>query len=100
MNKKLLVVAVAGALAAPGVALAQSSVTISGIFKVSLENIRIGSKVALTNSSENRIADDSSRILFNVVEDLGGGMKASYLYEFGLKTESNATLTIRHTAII
>ncbi len=76
MNKKLLVVAVAGALAAPGVALAQSSVTISGIFKVSLENIRIGSKVALTNSSENRVADDSSRILFNVVEDLGGGLQA------------------------
>ena len=76
MNKKLLVVAVAGALAAPGVALAQSSVTISGIFKASLENIRIGSKVALTNSSENRIADDSSRILFNVVEDLGGGLSA------------------------
>ena len=41
MNKKLLVVAVAGALAAPGVALAQSSVTISGIFKASLENIRM-----------------------------------------------------------
>ena len=76
MNKKLLVLAVAGALAAPGVALAQSSVTISGIFKVSLENIRIGSKVALTNSSENRVADDSSRILFNVVEDLGGGLQA------------------------
>ena len=76
MNKKLLVLAVAGALAAPGVALAQSSVTISGIFKASLENIRIGSKVALTNSSENRIADDSSRILFNVVEDLGGGLSA------------------------
>ena len=76
MNKKLLVLAVAGALAAPGVALAQSSVTISGIFKVSLENIRIGSKVALTNSSENRVADDSSRILFNVVEDLGGGLSA------------------------
>ena len=76
MNKKLLVVAVAGALAAPGVALAQSSVTISGIFKASLENIRIGSKVALTNSSENRVADDSSRILFNVVEDLGGGLSA------------------------
>jgi len=91
MNKKLLVVAVAGALAAPGVALAQSSVTISGIFKASLENMRIGSPTvgvpaivnqAVTvgrtglNTSENRISDDSSRILFNVVEDLGGGLQA------------------------
>lgn len=81
MNKKLLVVAVACALAAPGVALAQSSVTISGIFKASLENIRLGGisaarSTAGTNTSENRVADDSSRILFNVVEDLGGGLAA------------------------
>jgi len=79
MKKKLLAVAVAGALAAPGVALAQSSVTISGIFKVSLENLRIGSPNAPRaglNTTENRMADDSSRILFNVVEDLGGGLQA------------------------
>ncbi len=96
MNKKLLVVAVAGALAAPGVALAQSSVTISGIFKASLENVRIGSPNVTAgntvsngaglpvnflnrtglNTTENRVADDSSRILFNVVEDLGGGLAA------------------------
>lgn len=79
MKKKLLAVAVAGALAAPGLALAQSSVTISGVFKVSLENLRIGSPGAARagmNTSENRIADDSSRILFNIVEDLGGGLQA------------------------
>ena len=79
MNKKLLVVAVAGALAAPGLALAQSSVTISGIFKASLENMRIGSPNAPRaglNTTENRVADDSSRIIFNVVEDLGGGLQA------------------------
>ncbi|MEO7157049.1 MAG: porin, partial [Vicinamibacterales bacterium] len=79
MKKKLLAVAVAGALAAPGLALAQSSVTISGIFKVSLDNQRIGSPVAAragTNTSETRIADDSSRVIFNVVEDLGGGLQA------------------------
>ena len=77
MKKKLLAVAVAGALAAPGVALAQSSVTISGVFKVSLENMRLGSRVAAgLNNSENRVSDDSSRILFNVVEDLGGGLQA------------------------
>src|SRR4051812_2154349 len=79
MKKKLLAVAVAGALAAPGLAMAQSSVTISGIWKASLENLRIGSpgagRVGL-NTSENRVADDSSRILFNVVEDLGGGLQA------------------------
>ena len=79
MKKKLLAVAVAGALAAPGLALAQSSVTISGIFKASLESHRIGSPGvgrAGLNTSETRISDDSSRIIFNVVEDLGGGLQA------------------------
>ena len=79
MKSKLLPVAVAGALAAPGLALAQSSVTISGFFKVSLENLRIGSPGAARaglNTTENRMADDFSRILFNVVEDLGGGLQA------------------------
>jgi len=76
MKKKLLAVAVAGALAAPGFALAQSSVTISGIFKMSLDNQRIGSYTRAGNNSETRLADDSSRVLFNVVEDLGGGLQA------------------------
>lgn len=76
MNKKLLALAVAGALAAPGLALAQSSVTISGTWKMSFENINIGQRAGVTNKSESRIADDSSRILFNVVEDLGGGLQA------------------------
>jgi predicted porin len=77
MQKKLLAVAVAGVLAAPGVALAQSSVTISGIFKISMENVRIGSRVVPgLNNSATRLADDSSRIIFNVTEDLGGGLAA------------------------
>jgi predicted porin len=76
MKKQLLAVAVAGALAAPGLALAQSSVTISGIFKMSLDNQRLGQFTRAGNNSETRIADDSSRVLFNVVEDLGGGLQA------------------------
>lgn len=78
MKKKLLAVAVAGALAAPGLALAQSSVTISGVFKTSLDNVSIknSARLAGLNQSETRIADDSSRVLFNVVEDLGGGLQA------------------------
>jgi len=80
MNTKLLAlaVAVAGALAAPGVALAQSSVTISGLFKISIGNYKIGSTLPARtgNTSESRMTDDSSRIVFNVVEDLGGGLSA------------------------
>lgn len=75
MNKKLLAVAVAGALALPGVALAQSSVTISGFLKMGIDNVKL-SNTAKTPSSETRVQDDSSRIIFNIREDLGGGLTA------------------------
>ncbi len=85
MNKKLMAVAVAGALAAPGVALAQaSSVTISGFFKVGLEAMSISSAVPndanpglrRINNSQMRVVDNSSRLIFNSVEDLGNGLAA------------------------
>ena len=79
MNKKLLAVAVAGALAAPVVALAQSSVTISGNIKMSLQQYKISNASAAragTNTSQSLIHDDSSRIIFNMTEDLGGGLQA------------------------
>jgi predicted porin len=81
MNKKIAAVAVAGLFAAPAVALAQSSVTISGFFKSGFENLKLGDKSALrtganTNDSQYGVVDDSSRIIFNVREDLGGGLAA------------------------
>lgn len=76
MNKKLLAVAVAGALAAPGAAMAQ--VTISGLFKVGISNISVGGTKTpgRANDSQIRVDDNSSRILFNLAEDLGGGLAA------------------------
>ena len=41
MNKKIAAVAVAGLFAAPAVALAQSSVTISGQLKMGFENLKL-----------------------------------------------------------
>jgi predicted porin len=79
MQKKLLALAVAGVLAAPAVAMAQSAVTISGIFKVGIDNYKIdtaGPARAGLNTSENRITDNSSRIIFGITEDIGGGMAA------------------------
>ena len=89
MNKKLLVVAVAAALAAPAVAFAQSSVTISGKFSVTADQVSYSRASQSTvaagaagpvqragNSSETRVSDNSSRIIFNVREDLGNGLAA------------------------
>lgn len=102
MNKKLLAVAVAGALALPGVALAQSSVTISGFLKMSFGQLKIndaisGCTIALGclapragNTSETRLTDDSSRIVFNVVEDLGGGLQAIAQVDWRIAPDSAA----------
>ncbi len=77
MNKRLLAVAVAGALAAPAAALAQSSVTISGNVRISVDNLRVSQAVAArTTTSEGRLNDESSSIIFSVREDLGGGLRA------------------------
>jgi predicted porin len=87
MNKKLLAVAVAGALAAPVAALAQSSVTISGKVIATFGNYKIANfnpsiaVVALRganpgNSSETIVKDESSRVIFEMREDLGGGLAA------------------------
>jgi predicted porin len=81
MQKKLLAVAVAGALALPGAASAASSVTITGFFKMSYAYLKTGDRgTGFPNSgghaSEDRVQDESSRIIFRVVEDLGGGLQA------------------------
>jgi predicted porin len=93
MNKKLLAIAVAGALAAPGVAMAQaSSVTISGIFKVGLENISYGNAApGRMNSSQMNVTDNSSRILFNVTENLGNGLSA--VAQLDMRFSPNAAMT-------
>jgi predicted porin len=96
MNKKLLAVAVAGALAAPVVAFAQSSVTISGNIKMSLQQYKIGSASAVragTNTSQTLVHDDSSRIIFNMTEDLGGGLQAIAQVDFRVTTDAGADAT-------
>ena len=78
MNKKLLVVAVAGALAVPGVAMAQ--VTISGKVGAMWQSIAFSGATAATRAggktSIDHIIDNSSALTFQMREDLGGGMAA------------------------
>jgi predicted porin len=76
MQKKLLGVAVAAVLAAPGLALAQagSGVTIGGIIKVGVDNYRVSNRATVGNKSETRITDNSSRMIFGINESIGGGL--------------------------
>jgi predicted porin len=98
MNKKIAAVAVAGLFAAPAVALAQSSVTISGTIKAGFENVKVGNFEegvvggrAAGSGKKNSygVVDDSSRLLFNVREDLGGGLEAIVQLDMRLKPDDN-----------
>jgi predicted porin len=96
MNKKLMAVAVAGLFAAPAVALAQSSVTISGQIKGGYESLKLsGSTAAPTNrnnSSQHGVVDDSSALVFSVVEDLGGGMQAVVRLDMRIKPDDAGSI--------
>lgn len=73
MQKKLIAAAVAGLIAVP--ALAQTNVTISGRFAAGYENYKL-SGPATGYDTYSAFNDQSSRIIFNVNEDLGGGLSA------------------------
>jgi predicted porin len=94
MNKKIAAVAVAGLFAAPAVALAQSSVTISGVLKAGYESLKLSNFSGLrtgaeTNKSQTGVVDDSSRIIFNIREDLGGGLSAIGQLDMRVKPDDN-----------
>ena len=82
MKKSLIALAV---LAASGAAMAQSSVTLFGIVDATYAygSGSVANKSQLTNSGYN-----SSRLGFRGVEDLGGGMSASFWLEAGLNNDN------------
>ena len=84
MKKSLVALAV---LAASGAAMAQSSVTLFGVVDAGYSN-GTGSVSDSTAMRTDRIG--SSRLGFRGVEDLGGGMKASFHLEAGVANDSGA----------
>jgi len=75
MQKKLIAAAIAGLVAVP--ALAQTNVTISGHLRAGYDNYSVKDcQIASDCRSESKFSDQNSRIIFNIVEDLGGGLKA------------------------
>jgi predicted porin len=87
MNKKLIAVAVAGVFAAPA-AFAQSSVTISGQIKGGFEQLKLSDQVTTRGTtSQTGVVDDSSALVFSVVEDLGGGLSAVVRLDMRIKPD-------------
>lgn len=93
MQKKFLAVAVAGLLSHP--AFAQSNVTIYGVADAFLASYN-GSGKRVTGVDSGGL--NSSRLGFKGSEDLGNGLKAVFLYEFGtLKIDQGSNNGINST---
>lgn len=95
MNKKLMALAIAGALAVPAAAFAQTSnVQIYGRLNLGFDNY---SATGATNGSafdfksRNRVYDAGSRLGFSGSEDLGNGLKALFLVESGVNVDNGST---------
>ena len=111
MNKKLLAVAVAGALAAPGLALAQAAnVQIYGLLDVRLDSMKFTGNTAGTTGAQTKwhmSGGQPNYIGFRGSEDLGGGLTAFFQVETQLfpdarqdvaaQQHTNATLGGRPT---
>jgi len=93
MQKKLLALAVAGALV-PAAAMAQSSVEIYGRANLGIDNWRATGAVdpAGNMKSRNRVFDGSSRLGFRINEGLGGGLRAFAVIETGINIDTGNEL--------
>ncbi len=85
MKKSLIALAV---LAASGAAMAQSSVTMYGVVDLSLAKAS-GSSAEM--SGNGTLNNGTSRLGVRGVEDLGGGLKASFNFEQGINAETGAS---------
>ena len=107
MNKKLMAVAVAGALAAPALALAQgSTVQIYGTLKAEYGRVSMPKVVAPGTgyNSWDGLNSGSSNIGFRGEEKLGGGMSAFFQCESDLRflggtTRTSGSLCDRNSAL-
>jgi predicted porin len=112
INKKVMALAVAGALAAPAAAFAQASnVQIYGTFDVSINSINhsgfstfAAAPVSSVGVTKWDLYNQSSRIGFKGVEDLGNGLKAWFQAENNIAADgrqfnNTAGFGARNTAV-
>jgi predicted porin len=89
MQKKLLALAVAGALV-PAAAMAQSSVEIYGRANLGIDSWEAdgATGAGINFDRRTRVYDGSSRVGFRVNEALGGGMRAFVVIETGINIDT------------
>ena len=89
MKKSLIALA---ALAAASAVSAQSSVTLYGVVDAAYNNLNASNAGSLSRLTGNG-ANQSSRLGFRGVEDLGGGLKASFVLEAAINVDNGTGTT-------
>jgi len=93
MQKKVMALAVAGALAAPAAAFAQASnVQIYGRVNAIVDNYEAKGGTGGDLKGRMRVVDQGSRFGVRGNEDLGGGLKAIFVIESGMNIDSGNQL--------
>jgi predicted porin len=88
---KKTVLAAAALTLATGAAFAQSSLQLYGLVDLSIENVKVDGTSGLTRVSSSNLA--TSRLGFKGTEDLGGGLKASFVLESAVGADTGAAGT-------
>ena len=91
MNKRLIALAVAAAVVAPAVAIADdSTVTLYGTLNADFENVKAkgGGTGVAEIKQRNRVSSNSSNIGFKGVEPLGGGVDAIFQAESSVNLDA------------
>lgn len=102
MNKKLMALAVSGALFAPAVAMAQAAnVTVYGIMDADFEVVSASSAPGgVSIASRNKVSSNSSRLGFRGEEPLGNGMSAWFQIESAVNADGlGSSIGTRNTAV-
>ncbi|MBF0264579.1 MAG: porin [Gammaproteobacteria bacterium] len=96
--KKLIVAAVAAAVSAPVALMADA--TLYGKAHVAVGHYTNGLDTGDSNKvADNNISSNASRVGVKGSEDLGGGMKAVYNFEWGVQVDENDGVSGRHSYV-
>lgn len=81
MQKKILVLIVAAAIAAPAAFADTANVTIYGLAHMAFQSVDNGSTAAAPGTSTNKVSSETSKLGLKGSEDLGNGLKAVWQIE-------------------